>query len=80
MLATFVFLSALSFLVGATQVPMSSPCITGHLTCCASIEPAWFARKEFEHVGAPFIHDFSTPVGIGCYPLNTMEVFGDNPW
>ena len=61
--------------------PTSSfPCDNDHLTCCASIEPAWFARKELEHVGAPFLDDWSTQVGIGCYPLRAADILDERVW
>ena len=56
MLAAVASLSVLTVLVRASAAAPSSsssyPCTTGRLMCCASTEPAWFATKEFMHVGA----------------------------
>lgn len=81
MLALLALLSPLTLLTSGSGSPLSDhPCGVAQLSCCKTIEPVWFAAKELERVRAPFIADFSLPVGIGCRPMSAWDFVDSSSW
>ncbi|KAH9932780.1 uncharacterized protein BXZ73DRAFT_77478 [Epithele typhae] len=60
--------------------PSYYPCDgRGSLSCCETIESAWFASKQLSRMEI-FVRDPSVPVGWSCRPFSASDMLGGYGW